>query len=72
MPPRPVRVRPLPRDELPIPPQNRVWRDDRGDLTQPATAQPVPAHGEPTPLGIRQPQTPPTQLTPKDSILFDQ
>jgi len=32
----------------------------------------VPAHGEPTPFVIAQPQAPSTQLTSKDSILFDQ
>jgi hypothetical protein len=30
-------VRPFPRDELPMPAQNRLRRDDRGNLTQ-ATA----------------------------------
>jgi hypothetical protein len=30
----PVRVRPLPHDELPMPSQNRVWCHDGGDLTQ--------------------------------------
>src|ERR1700674_420743 len=68
----PLRVRPLPRDQLPMPPENRVWRDDRGDLTQPPTSQPVPADGEPTPLVLAQPKAPATQLTPQDSVLFDQ
>jgi hypothetical protein len=52
----PLRVRPFARDDLPMPPENRVWRDDRGDLTQPATAQSVPVHGEPPPVVIAQPQ----------------
>jgi hypothetical protein len=38
----PFCVRPFARDELPMPPQNRVGRDDRGDLTQPATANRCP------------------------------
>jgi hypothetical protein len=36
---RSPRVRPFPRDELPVPAQQRIWSDDRGDLAQPATAQ---------------------------------
>ena len=55
-----------------MPPQDCVGRDDRGDLTQPSTSQPVPAHGEPTPFVIGQPKASPTQLTPQDSILFNQ
>src|SRR4051812_20496490 len=68
----PVRVRPFARDQLLMPPQNRVGRDEGGDLTPPATAQPVPAHGQPTPLVIAQPQAPSPQLPPQDAILFDQ
>lgn len=55
-----------------MPSQNRVGRDDRGDLTQSSTSQPVPAHGEPTPFVIGQSKAPSTQLAPKDSIFFDQ
>ena len=29
-----ARARPFPHDELPVPPQDRVWRHDGGDLTQ--------------------------------------
>ena len=36
------RMRPFPRDKLPMPTENRVWGDNRGDLAQPPTAQPVP------------------------------
>jgi len=68
----PFRVRPLARDQLAMPPQNSVGCDDRGHLAQPATAQPVPAHGESTPVVIAQPHAPPMQLAPEDAILFDQ
>ena len=68
----PPRVRPLARDQLPMPPQNRVGRDKRGDLSQPATTQQVPAHGQPTPIIIAQPEASSPQLTSKDAILFDQ
>ena len=47
-----------------MPPKNCVGGDDGGDLAQPSTAQPVPAHGEPTPFVIAQPQPPPMQLPP--------
>jgi hypothetical protein len=33
---------------LSVPPENRVGRDDRRDLTEPATAHPVSMHGQPT------------------------
>ena len=39
-------------DELPMPAENRVRRDDRGDVTKAATAEPVPVSGQPTPLLI--------------------
>src|SRR6476660_2319802 len=42
-------ARPFPRDELPMPTENRVGRDDRGDLTESATAQPVSVYGQSTP-----------------------
>jgi hypothetical protein len=47
-------------------------RDDRGDLTQRSTSQPMSTHGEPPPFIIGELQAPPTELTSKDSILFDQ
>ena len=34
----PRRVRPFPRDELPMPAQNRIGRDDRRDLSEAPTA----------------------------------
>lgn len=55
-----------------MPPQNRVRRDDPGDLVQCSASEPVPACGEPTPFVISQPEPPPTQLSPEDSILFDE
>ena len=55
-----------------MPPENRVGRHDRRHLTQPSTSQPLPAHGEPTPFIISEPKAPPTQLTPEDSVFFDQ
>jgi hypothetical protein len=41
------RIRPLPSDELPMPPQQGVRRHDRGDGSQPLTAEAVRSHGQP-------------------------
>ena len=41
-------VRPFPCDEVSMPAQNRVGRDDRRDLTEAMPAQPMPVHGQPT------------------------
>jgi Integrase core domain len=60
----------FPRDELPMPSQNRVRRDDRSDLAQDAPSEPVARDGEPPPIVIRQLEPLPTQLTSKDPILF--
>jgi hypothetical protein len=49
---RPTDVRPLSRDQLSVPPENRVGCDDRRDLTEPTTAQPVSMHRQPTALVI--------------------
>ena len=37
-----------------MPPENRVGRDDRGDLTESATAQPVSVYGQSTTFLIGQ------------------
>src|SRR5439155_9792830 len=42
------RVRPFPRDELPMPAQNGVGRDDRRDRTEAPMASPMPVDGQPT------------------------
>jgi hypothetical protein len=55
-----------------MPPQNRIGRDDRGDLPQPATPQPMAAHAQPTPVVIAQSQAPSPQLLSQDAVLFDQ
>ena len=54
-----------------MPPEHRVGRDDRGDLTRAPTAQPVPVHGQPPPFVIGQ-ADPATQLRAEDAIFFDQ
>src|SRR5215218_9757752 len=65
-------VGPFPSDELPVPSEQRVRRDDRRDLTQGLTAQPVGSRGKRPPVVIGESQAPPTQLPPQNPILLDQ
>jgi hypothetical protein len=55
-----------------MPPQNRVGRDDRGDLAQYAASQPMPQDGKPPSVVISELEPLPTQLASKDTILFNQ
>jgi hypothetical protein len=65
-----VRIGPFPGNQLPMPAQQGVGRDDPRNVTQPATAKPVRPHGEPPPIVVRELDAPPTQLPSKDAILF--
>ena len=65
-------VGPFAGDELPVPAEQRVRRDDRRDLAQRLTAQPVGSRGKFPPVVIGEPEAPPTQLPPQDPILLDQ
>ena len=67
----PLRVRPFARDQLPMPPQNRVGRDDRRDLTEAATAQPVSVPRQPTAFLIGQPE-PAAHVPAQDTVCFDE
>jgi hypothetical protein len=55
-----------------MPPQKRIWRHDRGDLTQRPTAHPEGSHRKPPPIVIGQMQAPPTQLPSQEAVLFEQ
>jgi hypothetical protein len=66
----PVRIRPLPYDKLPIPPQNRFWCHDGGDLTQHLPSQPVSPDRQASPVGIGELGAPLTQLTSKDAVIL--
>jgi hypothetical protein len=55
-----------------MPAQNRVGGDDRGDLPQPTTAQPVSVHGQSATLLIGQRSRRPRSLRAEDAVLFDQ
>ena len=65
-----LRVRPFPRDELPMPAENRVGRDDRGDVTKAATAQPVATNGQPTAFLVSQADLA-AHVPTEDAIFFD-
>jgi hypothetical protein len=64
-------VGPFPSNQLTMPPKQRIWRHDRGDLTQRPTAHPDGSHREAPSVVIGQMQAPPTQ-TSQEAVLFDQ
>jgi hypothetical protein len=53
-----------------MPSQDRVRRDDRGDMAQDAPSEPVAQDGEPPPIVIRQLERLPTQWASNDPTLF--
>jgi hypothetical protein len=67
-----VRIRPLPHDELPMPPQDRVRCDDARDLTQDPPTQPIPKDRQPASIVIGELEPLPTQLASEDPIFFHQ
>ena len=56
-PTRPAGIRPFPRDQLPMPAQQRVRRRDRGDLPQDATTHPVGSRRQPASIVVGQAQS---------------
>src|SRR5262245_50852662 len=54
-----------------MPPENRVGRDDRGDLTKSAMAEPVSVYGQSTTFPIGQ-ADPAAMVRAEDAVLFDQ
>src|SRR5262245_52273096 len=58
-------VRPLPRDQLTVPPKQSVRRRNRGDLPQDRTADSVRSDSQPTAILVRETQPTPTKLTPQ-------
>ena len=62
-------VRPFPGDELSMAAQNRVGRDDRGDLMEAAAAQPVAVHSQPTAFLIGQ-ADPAVQVRAEDTVFL--
>ena len=57
-------------DQSPVPAENRVRRDDAGDLHQDAPSELLAAHGESTALGIGPTKRPRAQVLPEDPILL--
>ena len=68
----PLRIHPLVRDQLPMPSENRIRRDDRGDLAQQPPAQALSRPGQPAPVLIGQPHPSSAQLRAEDPIFFNQ
>jgi hypothetical protein len=64
-------VRPLAGDELPVPAEQRVGRDDRRHVAQCLPAHSVGARGESPPVLVGEPQAPSTHLPPQYPIFFD-
>jgi len=54
-----------------MPPENREGRDDRGDLTESATSQPVSVYGQSTTFLIGQ-ADPAAKVRAEGAVLFDQ
>jgi len=63
---------PFPRHELAMPAQQRVGRRDRGDLAQSAPTDADGADGEPTPIGVRQPDSSRPELPTEQPVFDDQ
>src|SRR5262245_34297864 len=64
------RVRPLPRDQLAVPSENRVRRHDRHDVRENPTAQAPTDPGETTTFIVTQPHPLAAQLPLQDAIFF--
>ena len=73
---RPRRLRGLPSvllgDQLPVPAEDRVRRDDTGHLHQCAPAKSLAAHRKSTALGVCEPKRSGTTLLAEDAILLSE
>src|SRR5688572_19598351 len=65
-----ARERPLLRDELSMPAQDRLRRDDRGELAEDPPAERGTAHREPHSLVVGRTKLPATELSSEDSVLL--
>ena len=63
-------VRPFPGDQLPVPSQNRVGRDERRELAQHAATKALAEHRETPALVVIQSQSPAAQLHFQHAVLF--
>ena len=64
------RVCPLPRDQLAVPPENRVRCDDRRDIRKHPPAEALTDHGETPTVVVTQPHPSATEVRLQDAILF--
>ena len=55
-----------------VPPEDRVWRDQRRHVAQDPSSKAVAFRRQSAPLGVGQPQAPPTQVFLEDSVLGPQ
>ena len=55
-----------------MPPQQRVWACDHGDVAKDSAAEPVGERGEPAPVSVGQSKAPATQLPAQQAILVNQ
>ena len=67
-----LRVRPFPRDELPVPAPNRIGRDNRGYPRQDPATETRTQDGQAPPVVVGQPHTATVQLRFEDAVLFPQ
>ena len=68
----PFRVVPLTSNELAVPGENRVGRDDSGDLLEDLSTEGLALYREPTAFIIGQPKSSATKLSLEDSVLLEQ
>ena len=71
--PRPLPLeRPLPGDQPPVPPQDRVGRHDGRHLPQDPATEALALRREPSALVVGQPNAPPRQLLLENAVLLHQ
>jgi hypothetical protein len=66
------RIGPFAGDELPMPTEQRVRRDKCRHIAQRLSAHTVGAGGQPSPVVVGQPKPASAELSPKDTVLFNQ
>lgn len=66
----PSREGPLPRNQIAMPSENGVGRDERRNFSQHAASESLPQHGEPSALTIVQPEPLAAQLRLERAVLF--
>jgi hypothetical protein len=69
-PDRHARIRPFPRNQLPMPAQEPIWRLDRGEIAQATAAHMIGPGGQAAAIVVCEPQSLVAQLATQKSILF--